>query len=194
MTKMKTPGVLTADPSLDAAIGDWKEVLQGSVSGNRKNKFTIDDALESYDEDEDGDFFDRIMKRDLGDDYMNLATEDEGDELDADLLKMFDSEEQDIDLDELMAQIDNEEMEIEDESDIMDLVQRPSAFMKIINFLGPGGRYYAIMKPLHPILLVAKEDPKDDTRRILLNNEERATILPRLESACQKDLYGKIIQ
>jgi len=194
----KTPRVLTVEGDIDAIIGDWKEVLQGNVSGNRMNNFTVDDALETYDEDDDDDFFDTIMRRDLGEDYMDRA-EDDGDdtgiELDEELLKLFDSEEIDVDLDELIAQIDTKENEIKEDS-YEELVQTlsPSASLKLINFPGPGGNEYAIMKPLRPILLVAKEDPTDYTRRILLNNEERDTILPRLERACRKSLSGEIIQ
>ena len=65
---------------------------------------------------------------------------------------------------------------------------QPSAALKLINFLGPGGREYTILRPLRPILLVGREDPDDYTRRILLTEEERRRILPRLESACREGL------
>jgi len=66
----KTPRVLTLEGNLDDLIGDWKDVLLGSngSSGNKKNNMSIDDALNIFDEDDDDeeDFFDKIMKRDLG--------------------------------------------------------------------------------------------------------------------------------
>jgi hypothetical protein len=73
----KTPHVLTIEGDMDCVVGDWREALLG---GGRKQdtmvELSIDDALKVYD-DEDGDkdkvegedYFDTIMRRDLGDDY-----------------------------------------------------------------------------------------------------------------------------
>ncbi|KAL7527551.1 hypothetical protein ACHAXR_002008 [Thalassiosira sp. AJA248-18] len=193
----KTPRVLTMEGDLDAVIGDWKEVLLGSVSSSGgKDKVSFEEALNAYDEDEeeDGDdeedYFDMIMKRDLGPDYMKLVDDDDDDdEMDEALLKLFDPEGLDGDLDELMDDINDKENKIKDSS-YEQLVQQlqPSSALKLLNFLGPGGKEYTILRPLRPILLVGKEDPDDYTRRILLTKEERETILPRLESACREGL------
>jgi len=185
----KTPRVLTMDGDLDAAIGDWREVLLGSMGGT-KDKVSFEEALDAFDEDDEDDeedFFDTIMKRDLGPDYMDLVDDD--DEMDEALLKLFDADGLDGDLTELMDDIDTKENTVKDSS-YEQLVQRlqPSAALKLLNFLGPGGKEYTILRPLRPILLVGKEDPDDYTRRILLSEEERNEILPRLESACRVEL------
>ena len=65
---------------------------------------------------------------------------------------------------------------------------QPSSALKLLNFIGPGNKEYTILKPLRPILLVGKEDPSDYTRRILLTEEERKVILPRLEKSCRDGL------
>ena len=132
------------------------------------------------------------MKRDLGPDYMKLVEDDDDDEMDEALLKMFDPDGLDGDLNEMMEDINNiktEESKIKGSS-YDQLVQQlqPSAALKLLNFLGPGGKEYTILRPLRPILLVGKEDPDDYTRRMLLTEEEKLTILPRLESACREGL------
>jgi len=190
----KTPRVLTLAGDLDEVIGDWKEVLLGSLGSESENeKVSFEAALEAFNEDEDDDdFFDRIMKRDLGPDYMKLVEDDDDDEMDEALLKMFDPDGLDGDLNEMMEDINNiktEESKIKGSS-YDQLVQQlqPSAALKLLNFLGPGGKEYTILRPLRPILLVGKEDPDDYTRRMLLTEEEKLTILPRLESACREGL------
>eukprot|EP00581_Thalassiosira_minuscula_P028824 CAMPEP_0183755208 /NCGR_PEP_ID=MMETSP0739-20130205/4039_1 /TAXON_ID=385413 /ORGANISM="Thalassiosira miniscula, Strain CCMP1093" /LENGTH=427 /DNA_ID=CAMNT_0025991973 /DNA_START=169 /DNA_END=1452 /DNA_ORIENTATION=+ len=188
----KTPRVLTMEGDLDAVIGDWKEILLGSMSSN-KDKFSFEDALKMFDDDEDEDddedFFDTVMKRDLGPDYMKLVEDDDDDEMDEALLKLFDSEALDGELSDLLDDVNTKENNIKNSS-YDELVQQlqPSAALKLLNFLGPGGKEYTILRPLRPILLVGKEDPDDYTRRILLSEEERIEILPRLESACREEL------
>ena len=189
----KTPRTLTMEGDLEALIGDWKEVLLGAVSeGGSKDTVTFEEALAADEEGEDDneeDFFDTIMKRDLGPDYMKLVDDDDEDEIDGELLKMFSADDLDEDLDDLMDDISTKEDKIKQGS-YEELVQRlqPSAALKLLNFLGPGGKEYTILRPLRPILLVGKEDPDDFTRRILLSEEEREIILPRLENACREGL------
>ncbi|KAL9190385.1 hypothetical protein ACHAXT_007596 [Thalassiosira profunda] len=185
----KTPRVLTLEGDIDGAIGDWKKVLLGGAGGG-KDKMSFDEALDAYDEEEEDeeDFFDTIMKRDLGEDYMKLVEDDDG-EMDDELLKMFDAERLDGDLDDLMDGIAAGESKIADSSyDELVRQLQPSAALKLLSFVGPGGKEYSILRPLRPILLVGKEDPEDYTRRILLDEEERSKILPRLESACREGL------
>ncbi|KAL7533612.1 hypothetical protein ACHAWF_004559 [Thalassiosira exigua] len=188
----KTPRVLTIEGDLDASIGDWKEVLLGSAGSGMDSEVGIDQALNAFEDededDDDDDFFDAIMKRDLGPDYMKLVEEDDGDSMDEELLKLFDLEGLDgEDLGQQLEEIDSKEKEIKGTT-YDQLVQRlqPSAALRLLNFLGPGGKEYTILRPLRPILLVGKEDPDDYTRRILLSDEERVEVLPRLENACRK--------
>lgn len=194
----KTPRVLTLEGDLDGVIGDWRNVLLGSSMGGSEGKaakMSLDEALNEYGEDDDDDdeedFFDTIMKRDLGPDYMKLVDDD--DDMDEELLKLFDNPEELLDdedsLDVLMENINAQETKFKD-STYDQLVQKlqPSAALKLLNFLGPGGKEYTILRPLRPILLVGKEDPDDYTRRILLTEEEKGVILPRLEDACRKGL------
>ena len=105
----------------------------------------------------------------------------------------------DDDLNELMDKVKDITTEVDDdvaeEVDSGDsgydaLIRRlqPSAALRLLNFIGPDGREYTILRPLRPILLVGKEDPDDYTRRILLSEEERARVLPRLEGACREGL------
>jgi hypothetical protein len=65
---------------------------------------------------------------------------------------------------------------------------KPSAALKLLNFIGPGEKEYTILRPLRPTLLVGKEDPEDYTRRILLTEEEMRVVLPKLESVCREEL------
>jgi hypothetical protein len=180
-------------------------VLLGGSGGKKGDKveLSIEDALnviDDEDEDEDdggdeGDFFDRIMRRDLGEDYESLVDDD--DDMDEELLKLFRDDSSssvgsDDDVDELINDLDDisdKEARFKD-SGYDALVRRlqPSAALKLLNFLGPGGREYTILRPLRPILLVGREDPDDYTRRILLTEEERRILLPRLESACREGL------
>jgi len=205
----KTPRALTMEGDLEEVIGDWREVLLGSVSGKdgdgkENGGFSFEDALnllgddDDDDDDEDdnegeGDYFDTIMKRDLGEDYMKLVEdEDDDDGVDEELLKLFDLaglDDSSGDLQDLMDDVTAKEQNVKD-ANYEQLVQQlaPSAALKLLNFLGPGGKEYTILRPLRPILLVGKEDPEDYTRRILLTEEEQFEILPRLESACREGL------
>ncbi len=216
----RTPRVLTMEGNLDDVLGgDWRRVLWGGASQrererNRKgtdddgdddddDKTSLENMLHEYTDDEEGvkkdigdeDFFDTIMKRDLGNDYESLVDDDDND-IDEDLLKLFDDSAEifDDDLDELMDKVKEIKTEIDEadgeESSYDALLRKlqPSAALRLLNFLGPDGREYTILRPLRPILLVGKEDPEDYTRRILLSEEERAKILPRLESACREGL------
>jgi len=189
----KTPRVLTIEGDLEGAIGDWRDVLLGSVGGGDKDKVSLEEAADIYiddeDDDDEEDYFDKIMKRDLGEDYEKLVDDD--DDMDEELLKLFDDpgELNDADMADMMDDINAKESKIKDSS-YDKLVQQlqPSAALKLLNFLGPGGKEYTILRPLRPILLIGKEDPDDYTRRILLTEEERDAILPRLESACREGL------
>jgi hypothetical protein len=215
----RTPRVLTMEGNLDEILGgDWRRVLWGDGTGSRKGgsrnddddgKMSLDSMLHLYDDngddyakevDGDEDFFDKIMKRDLGDDYETLV-DDEDSDIDEDLLKLFDDSADmfDADLSELMDKVKDITTEVDDdvaeEVDSGDsgydaLIRRlqPSAALRLLNFIGPDGREYTILRPLRPILLVGKEDPDDYTRRILLSEEERARVLPRLEGACREGL------
>ena len=200
----KTPRVLTLEGNLDDLIGDWKDVLLGSngngSSGKKKkddNNMSIDDALDIFDEDDDDeeDFFDKIMKRDLGENYMSLLDNDDDDNTgisDEELLKLFDNsveEDGDDDLNALLDDIETNESKFKDTT-YDQLVQQlqPSAALKLLNFVGPDNKEYTILRPLRPILLIGKEDPDDYTRRILLTEEERNAILPRLERSCREGL------
>lgn len=191
----KTPRVLTIEGNLEGAMGDWKEILLGGVDGGKKEGgMSFEEALEAYDEiesmdNDEEDFFDKIMKRDLGPDYMKLVEDDDDDSMDEELLKLFDLESLDEDLDDLMDDIDAKGNKVA-ENAYEELVQRlqPSAALKLVNFLGPGGKEYTILRPLRPVLLLGKEDPDDYTRRILLTREELSEVLPRLESTCREGL------
>ena len=195
----KTPRVLTLEGNLDDLIGDWKDVLLGSngSSGKENNNMSIDDALDIFDEDDDDeeDFFDKVMKRDLGENYMSLLDNDDDDNTgisDEELLKLFDNsveEDGDDDLNALLDDIETNESKFKDTT-YDQLVQQlqPSAALKLLNFVGPDNKEYTILRPLRPILLIGKEDPDDYTRRILLTEEERNAILPRLERSCREGL------
>jgi len=66
---------------------------------------------------------------------------------------------------------------------------QPSVALKLLNFIGPDGcKEYTILRPLRPILLIGKDDPLDYTRRILLTEDERRSVLPRLESVIRAGL------
>ena len=193
----KTPRVLTLEGELDEIIGNWKDVLLGNNNNKeKKEEISIDDALNVLDEDDDNeeeDYFDKIMRRDLGDDYMSLLDDDDDDEeLDAKLLKLFDNSaisDDEESLDTLLNEINTQESQYK-ETTYNDLIQQlqPSAALKLLNFIGPNNKEYTILKPLRPILLIGKEDPSDYTRRILLTEEERRVILPRLEKSCRDGL------
>lgn len=196
----KTPRVLTLEGDLDGVLGDWKEVLLGGGgSSEKEDEVGLGDLLKMFggDDDDGEDYFDKIMRRDLGDDYESLVDDDEPlDEMDKELLKLFDMSESekgdDVDMDDLLDDLHDLDSKMADLKDATydSLVRnlRPSAALKLINFLGPGGREYTVLRPLRPILLVGKEDPDDYTRRILLTEEEAREVLPRLESACREGL------
>jgi hypothetical protein len=222
----RTPRVLTMEGDLDEVLGgDWRRVLwggSGQKRGSRRRKKNSDDDDDDDDDDDEmslenmlhayadddadeknggEDFFDTIMKRDLGADYESLVDDDD-DDIDEDLLKLFDGSAEILedDLNDLMDKVKDIKTELDDESEEVDyedssydaLLRRlqPSAALRLLNFLGPDGREYTILRPLRPILLVGKEDPDDYTRRILLTEEEKARILPRLEGACREGLEG----
>ena len=67
-----TPRVLTIEGYLDKALGgDWREVLLGKMS-DEGDGVGIEEALSIVEEDDDDkeDYFNKIMRRDLGNDYM----------------------------------------------------------------------------------------------------------------------------
>ena len=190
----KTPRVLTLDGNLDEVIGDWKEVLLESVSSSKDvGELKFEDALNLYDDvNNDGeDYFDKIMRRDLGDDYMSLA--DDGDiEIDEELLKLFDSGSlnKDGDMSKVVDFLKNsgDSINIDDDFDTLLQQLKPSAALRLLNFMTEDGREVTILRPVRPMLLLGKEDPEDYTRRILLTDEEMSEVLPRLESVCREEL------
>ena len=191
----KTPRVLTLEGNLDEVIGDWKEVLLESVSNSKDvGVLKFEDALNLYDDDvnNDGeDYFDKIMRRDLGDDYMSLAEDGDG-EIDEELLKLFDSGSfnKDGDISEVVDFLKNSGDSNNVDNDFDTLLQqlKPSAALRLLNFMTEDSREITILRPVRPMLLLGKEDPDDYTRRILLTDEEMAEVLPRLESAVKEGL------
>ena len=191
----KTPRVLTLEGNLDEVIGDWKEVLLESVSNSKDvGVLKFEDALNLYDDDvnNDGeDYFDKIMRRDLGDDYMSLAEDGDGD-IDDELLKLFDSGSfnKDGDISEVVDFLKNSGDSNNVDNDFDTLLQqlKPSAALRLLNFMTEDSREITILRPVRPMLLLGKEDPDDYTRRILLTDEEMAEVLPRLESAVKEGL------
>lgn len=191
----KTPRVLTIEGNLEDVIGDWKEVLLGNVVDS--DKMSFDDALDMFDDDnsDDGeDYFDKIMRRDLGPDYMKLAEEvgEDDDEIDEELLKLFDSDSlnKDGDISNILDFLRKGDDSNSIDDDFGTLVQqlKPSAALRLLNFMTEDGKEYTILRPVRPMLLLGKEDPEDYTRRILLTDEEMAEVLPRLESVCSEAL------
>ncbi|KAL3808212.1 hypothetical protein ACHAXA_006315 [Cyclostephanos tholiformis] len=182
----------TRDRAGNDGGGSGKKGVDGAA-------LSLEDALNVYDDDDDddddnndGDYFDKIMRRDLGDDYESLVDgdDDDDDDIDEDLLRLFgDHSSLCVGRRRHLDDINDKEARIVD-GGYDELVRKlqPSAALKLINFLGPGGKEYTILRPLRPILLVGREDPDDYTRRILLTEEERDRILPRLESACRDGL------
>jgi len=190
----KTPRVLTLDGNLEEVIGDWKEVLLESVSNSKDVGFlSFEGALNLFDDDnKDGeDYFDKIMRRDLGDDYMSLAEDGDG-EVDEELLKLFDSDSvnKDGDVSEVVDFLKNsgDSNNIDDDFDTLLQQLKPSAALRLLNFMTEDGKEVTILRPVRPMLLLGKEDPEDYTRRILLTDEEMAEVLPRLESVCREGL------
>jgi hypothetical protein len=197
----KTPRVLTTTGDLDAAVGDWKDVLLKS-SGDGKSRMRrpdIEEALKILDEDEEeGEkYFDMIMRRDLGDDYEKLLEEEDDslDGLDEDLLKLFDVNAEDLedgDVEEFLKFVNDslgdEEMDVSKTFDELLRELKPSAALRLFSFVGPENKQFTILKPLRPLLLVGKEDPNDYTRRILLSEDEKRSILPELERVCKEKL------
>ena len=106
------------------------------------------------------------MRRDLGDDYESLF--DDGDDtMDKGLLRLFSDtlslkdgslDNDDHGVEELMDDIydiSNKESQFKDSSyDCLVKRLQPSAALKLLNFIRPGGREYTILRPLRPILLM----------------------------------------
>ena len=189
----KTPRVLTLEGNLEEVIGDWKEVLLESASNSKDvGNLSFEDALNLFDDknNNDGeDYFDKIMRRDLGPDY----AEKYGDgEIDEELLKLFDSDSinKDGDISNVLDFLRNsgDSNNIDDDFDTLLQQLKPSAALRLLNFITEDGKEVTILRPVRPMLLVGKEDPADYTRRILLTDEEMAEVLPRLESVCREGL------
>lgn len=196
----KTPRVLTVQGDLDAIVGDWKEVLIGS-SDKKESKMKrpdIEEALKILDEDEEeGErYFDMIMRRDLGDDYMKLIEDDDNDVIDEDILKLFDVNAEDLedgDMEEFLKFMNDSiggDEELNASKTAEEILQdlKPSAALKLLSFIGPDEKEFTVLRPLRPLLLVGREDPDDYTRRILLSEDEKRLILPDLERVCKDKL------
>ena len=195
----KTPRVLTVQGDLDGAIGDWKEVFFSESIINDRGTIKrpdIEEALKILDEDEEeGEkYFDMIMRRDLGDDYMKLI-EDDDEDIDADILKMFDVNVEDLedgDVDEFLKfmtdSVSEKESDTKSRYDELLKELKPSAALRLVSFGGPGKKAFTVLRPLRPLLLIGKEDPSDYTRRILLSESEKRKILPELERICKDKL------
>ena len=191
----KTPRVLTLDGNLDEVIGDWKEVLLDTINNSKdSDKLSFEDALNIFggDNNDGEDYFDTIMRRDLGDDYMKLAEEDGDDDIDNELLKLFDSESitTDGDISKVLDFLNNGDSTSDLDGDLDALLQQlnPSSALRLLNFMTQDGKEVTILRPVRPMLLLGKEDPDDYTRRILLTEEEMTEVLPRLESVCREGL------
>ena len=148
----------------------------GNAGKGGKGKLSVDDAVTCW-------------KRKTTTRIMKLADDD--DDMDEDLLKLFDLEELEGYLAELMDDIAAKDKTVK-EGTYEQLLQKlqPSAALRLLNFLGLGGKEYTILRPLQTVLLVGKEDPDDYTRRMLLTEEQQREVLPRLEEACREELEG----
>ena len=187
-----TPRILTVEGSLDEILGDWKSILLDKRAGGGKefSEFGVDDVLDALEDGDEADIFDKVMRRDLGENYMDLVDDD--DHLDEEILQLFSGGPDDDD-DGLWKQITSKDDETYNDS-YEQMIQNlsPNSTLKLISFIGPCGNderaKYLILRPLRPILLVGREDPDDYSRRILLDEEERETILPRLVESCRQGL------
>ena len=194
----KTPRVLTVVGDLDSQIGDWKSVLiNAGGAGSKMKRPTMEEAVEIINQDEKSgeDFFEYVMKRDLGEDYMSLLEEDE--DMDEDILKALEGlgeneggvEESDVDdFLEFMKGMTKDGVDAKNFDEVLQRL-KPSVALRLLSFIGPDGdNVYTILRPLRPLLLVGKEDPDDFTRRILLSEEEKREVLPKLETVCRQEL------
>uniref|UniRef100_A0A7S4VUZ6 Uncharacterized protein n=1 Tax=Ditylum brightwellii TaxID=49249 RepID=A0A7S4VUZ6_9STRA len=186
----RTPRTLTISGNLDKFTGNWRDELKVA------KEQTVDaDTLSGLDDDDS--FFDEFMKRELGAEYDKIMEEDDDiDDIDKSIMKLFEvpglgtgaNDEEGIKalLDEIESDLKNDAAP-SNSGNKVDEVDENSG-LRLLTFEGPDGKSYSLLELLQPVVIVGKEDPAVQTRRVLLTKEESDDITPRLESYCQKEL------
>lgn len=177
----RTPRVLTVQGDLKAITGKFLQEKQAEPVQAK--------ALIKDEEDDDDAFFDSFFRRELGEHY-----EDEfavaNDDIDADeLLDLFsvpglgtegDNEEAIRGLIDEIAADDHAGAGMTDR--MVSIANDGAKALPLFPFTSPEGKSYAFVQFKDTPLLVGKEDPKiDKTQRLLLDSNESALLLPRIE-------------
>jgi len=190
-------------------------LYQSTTSGNRSSSNTgtiwIDGGMNEEDtpynilqeiereedDPDDDEYFDSFFKKELGENYRHKF-----------LVSELDKEKEGIDpeLEELyelfnipgMGTQQNDEKGIKNMIDDMvnghDLElakkeeQQEEVALRLVGFTGPDGKAYSLVKMMHPMILVAKEDNAlEPYQRLLLGQREADVLIPQLEEKFQKE-------
>lgn len=181
----RTPRVLTVQGDLRAVTGKYLK-----DSGEVKTEQLLKE------EDEDDAFFDNFFKGQLGAGYEEEFVLDDGDDEAERLFDMFNipglGTEQDNDnaikqmLDGMGSEGDDAG---DDEKEITIANKEGTKALPLFPFTSPDGKSYAFVQLVENPLLVGKEDFSiDETQRLLLDVDEAATIIPRIEEKFEKEL------
>eukprot|EP00562_Extubocellulus_spinifer_P005638 CAMPEP_0178520268 /NCGR_PEP_ID=MMETSP0696-20121128/27304_1 /TAXON_ID=265572 /ORGANISM="Extubocellulus spinifer, Strain CCMP396" /LENGTH=394 /DNA_ID=CAMNT_0020151095 /DNA_START=62 /DNA_END=1246 /DNA_ORIENTATION=+ len=181
----KTPRVLTVKGDLRAVTGKYL-----NDSGEVKTEQLLKE------EDEDDAFFDKFFTEQLGAGYEEEFVLNDGDDEAERLFDMFNvpglGTEQDND-DAIKQMLDGMGSEGDDagddEKEITIANKEGTKSLPLFPFTSPEGKSYAFVQLVENPLLVGKEDDSiDESQRLLLDVDEAAAIIPRIEEKFDKEL------
>jgi len=144
------------------------------------------EELLSANTEQDEAYFHETMKEALGEDYLENI-DDEAD-IDPELLSLFEPiGETDEDIEKLMHEIFFEDVGLDlDDQEDQDSPASEAVAERLLTF-GYEGKTYSLVRMLQPTIIVGREDPLVETRRILLTPQERNVVLPNLERICKEE-------
>lgn len=180
----KTPGTLTIEGDLDKFVSSAWEQRNNDIKELDEPAKWID-RLSSSEEDED-EYFETTMRRILGDEYVE---EDDDEELDPEILKLFDNdydETDDEDIAKFMNDIFFGDDDVVEDDDSEEKSQ--NAYAERLLSFHCDNKLFSLVRMKQPAVIVGREDPEVDSRRVLLTPQESLLIMPSLEKICREEL------
>lgn len=183
----KTPRALTMEGDIDDILGDWK-------IKNKPLEAVSSDPL--VDREDDDAFLNDFFRRELGENYEDefLVDDEEIDRKVAEMVHLFNipglgTEKTDEGFHSLAKEIIDDANRLENGTINVENDSFKETALRLVIFTGPDGKPYSLVKFLHPIILVAREDEGLlPDQRMLLTKEAAETMIPQLEAQFEKQL------
>ena len=192
------PGLYRSTTSSNMSSSNTGTIWIDREMNEEDTPYNILQEIEREEDDPDDDeYFDSFFKKELGENYRRefLVSEldNENDGIDPELEELY-----------KLFNIPGMGTQRNDENGIKNMIddmvngndlelakkeeQQEEVALRLVGFTGPDGKAYSLVKMIHPVILVAKEDNAlEPYQRLLLSQREADVLIPQLEEKFQKE-------